>query len=209
MIEFSITFVNGKWIIGADNTSQVRNGLKEWSSLGPVLNIPSEINGHKIEELGYRAFYKCDIIEDVIIEDGIKQINGGCFSYCRNLKSVTIPPSVELIGDGGIHALNGSIQGTSKGTLIVTFLPKSKFSFIYNYGISRKERIIVHYYGVRKPKFQGSPFGKATLNELKVFAPYVSKFLGEKTIRIGISQCAVKRYGTNILMLTSLIILSS
>ena len=190
-MQFNVNQINGKWIIGSNNTKSM-DGLKDWSKIGPSLKIPSIIDGHKIEEIGNMAFYRCTILEDVIIEDGIKQINANGFQDCRNLKSVIIPASIEFIGNHAIHAFNTSSGGTSIGTLVVTFMPNSRLSYVETYGIARKETIIIHYYGKRMPKYNNNPLSKFVIKEVKVFAPYVPKFLGEKTINMRITHCGTR-----------------
>lgn len=39
-----------------------------------------------------------DDIKAVVIEEGVTHIGAQCFQFCTNLKSVTIPSSVESIG---------------------------------------------------------------------------------------------------------------
>ena len=201
-MEFNIFQIGEKWIIGSNNASTTRSGLKDWTKLEPILIIPSVINGNKIDEIGYSAFFGCSIIEEVYVENGIKQINKCCFMQCLNLKYFSIPQSVELIGDGAIHAYNISSQGSSSGTLVVTIQPRSKLYFVYNFGIARKERIIIHFYGLHAPKYNGDPLGKRVLKEVKVYAPYVSNFLGEKTINIKITNCSKKRFNTHLIIIS-------
>ena len=201
MTAFVVNQINGKWIIG-DNTTSSMNGLSDLSTLGPILNIPSIIDGHNIEEIGLRAFFKCTKIEEINIENGIKQINERSFSYCTNLKSIVIPPSVEFIGYCGIHCYNETAQSiygansrkaTAQGTLVVTFLSGSKIAFIGNSGISRKENIIIYFMGKQNPLNNGDPVKKLLLSSVKVYAPYVPSFLGIKTIGYKITQCQFKR----------------
>ena len=75
MVTFNVNRVNGKWIIGTDNVTNSKNGITNWDELGSILSIPSLINGYKIDEIGRRSFFNCIGIEEIVIGDGIKQIN--------------------------------------------------------------------------------------------------------------------------------------
>ena len=215
---FNINKINGKWIIGTDNKTTARNGLTDWSKLETKLIIPSVINDQFIEEIGYYAFYNCPIIEEVIIDDGIKQINQIAFAHCRNLKSVVIPPSVEFIGYCGIHSYNttaadihgsDAIQTSSKGTLVVTFLPDSRISFIGDFGISRKENIIIHYLGRMNPVHGSKPFGDKKASKVKIYSPFVHHFLGIKASCYKCTQQGKIRTINHFMIIAIIIFISS
>ena len=61
------------------------------------LVIPSVIDGYEVKKIGYHAFCLSDI-KNLIIEEGIKEIDNGAFSDCNNLESVTFAETVEEIG---------------------------------------------------------------------------------------------------------------
>lgn len=64
--------------------------------------IPASVKyrGYYFEvELADNAFFDNDTIRNVIIEEGVKSIGQSAFENCDNLKSVTIPGSVEQIKD--------------------------------------------------------------------------------------------------------------
>ncbi len=61
------------------------------------LDIPEEIDGRKVIEIGYSAFYGCTNLASVTIPEGVTGIGVSAFYDCPNLKSVTIPKSVTLI----------------------------------------------------------------------------------------------------------------
>ena len=215
MTAFVVNQINGKWIIG-DNTTETMNGLSNWSTLGPILNIPSIIDGHNIEEIGYHAFFKCTKIEEINIENGIKQINERGFSFLTNLKSIVIPPSVEFIGYCGIHCYNETAQSiygansrkaTAQGTLVVTFLSGSKIAFIGNSGISRKENIIIYFLGKSKPQFLTNPLVLNLITSVKVYSPFVKQFLGVKTHNFKCTLPPQKRSNRPNLLLSMIILL--
>jgi len=202
MMPFNVNKINDKWIIGTNSTYNVRNGLTNWSSLGPILVIPSVIDNHIIDEIGTFAFYNCQEIEEVFIGNGIKQINERGFSYCLNLRSIIIPPTIEIIGKFGIHCCNMSSEGlygtyneknTGRGTLIVTFLHESRISYVGFYGISRKENIIIYFLGKTHPFGDPDPFAKSMVSSVNVYAPFVSRFLKTRTLRYSATQCNQKK----------------
>ena len=61
------------------------------------LEIPSEIDGKKVKEIGYGAFSGCTNLENLTIPDSVERIDYTAFSDCGNLKQVTIPRSVKFI----------------------------------------------------------------------------------------------------------------
>ena len=216
MLKFNVNNIGGKWIVG-DNTTTPKNGIFDSTALEPILNIPSVINGKNIDEIGYYAFVRCDILEEVIIGDGIKQINKRSFNECPNLKSFVIPPSIEFIGEMGIHTYNSSehdknssctIECTGLGTLVITILPNSKLSFVGDHGISRKEKMIIYFFGRRSPMFNSDPFGIKSIKEMKIYAPYTKRFLGMKTIHVQFTQCQRKRSNNNVFHILFVSILS-
>ena len=188
---FVVTQVNGKWIIGTNET-KVRNGVHNWELAGPLLTIPSVINGNQIEEIGQCAFYGCYYIEEVFISNSIKSINNRSFSNCYNLRSIVIPPSVEFIGYCGIHSYNSTLasinnqlpysQYTGNGILKVIFQPNSQIKYIAQYGISRKKNIVIYYSDKSYFPCHKDPYFKSSLTNVKIYSPYTSSFCNYPTI---------------------------
>ena len=209
---FVVTSINGIWIIGNNKTSSTGpNGVKNTDLLGSILYVPSIIDSHKIEEIGCYAFFRCINLIEVVIENGIKQINKCAFSDNTNLERVTIPASVEFLGNSAIHCYNytlfkensklSSIEYTAKGLITVVFMPDSQISYLETQCISRKERVIIYYLGKKTPKYNDNPFYKSFCKSVKIYANYVNKFGDTKTIRSCslrakyISSYSTNRYG--------------
>lgn len=57
------------------------------------------ILSNKLESIGEQAFSKCEVLEEIVLPDGLLKIDGGAF-YSTGLKELTIPESVTYIGDG-------------------------------------------------------------------------------------------------------------
>ncbi len=58
------------------------------------LDIPAEIDGKKVAEIGESAFRGCTSLTSVTIPEGLSVIGGYAFHGCTSLKTVTIPKSV-------------------------------------------------------------------------------------------------------------------
>ncbi len=73
---------------------------------------PACIEGYPVTVIDNNALEQCDKITEVVISDGVKEIDAYAFLNCDRLKSVSIPESVTLIGSSafaGCKALNGVV----------------------------------------------------------------------------------------------------
>ena len=61
------------------------------------LEIPSTIDGKKVSEIGYQAFYYADIAGPVTIPNTVKTIGSKAFYYCDKISSVKIGSGVTYI----------------------------------------------------------------------------------------------------------------
>ena len=89
----------------------VRDGsIKSYSGSETVVEIPREIYGHEIEEIGDFSFSpnnsklkpetiqnRCRITK-VTVPEGVKRIGAGAFMGCSSLSEVCLPDSLESIG---------------------------------------------------------------------------------------------------------------
>ena len=64
------------------------------------VNIPAELGGKPVTEIGEFAFTNCSGLTKVTIPEGVTSIGAGAFQSCGSLTEVTIPKSVETIGNG-------------------------------------------------------------------------------------------------------------
>lgn len=60
-------------------------------------DIPEEIDGVKVRNIGYRAFYDCDSLTSIKIPDSVTSIETCAFEDCDSLTSIKIPDSVTSI----------------------------------------------------------------------------------------------------------------
>ncbi len=94
----------------AEDTSETEESLVElkeymgyvyWEENGTVtiegytgddsaLDIPAEIEGKPVVEIGMNAFIENTNLVSVTIPDSVTILNVGCFGYCTNLKNVTL-----------------------------------------------------------------------------------------------------------------------
>ena len=56
--------------------------------------------------LGEYAFYRCNMLQSVILPSGLKTIDAYAFVYCGNLTDLQIPSGVTTIGKGGFANCN-------------------------------------------------------------------------------------------------------
>lgn len=67
-------------------------------------NIPSQINGEDVVEIGAAAFYNAKLVTDITLPNTITRIGDSAFTNCEALTSITIPASFTT---GGVKAFNG------------------------------------------------------------------------------------------------------
>lgn len=66
---------------------------------GEILKIPSVIDGHKIYAVGEYAFSDNETLKLVMLDEGIKAIHSGAFSFASGIKKVYLPSTLSLLGD--------------------------------------------------------------------------------------------------------------
>ena len=81
---FSIKKENGIYII------------TKYHACEESVSVPGEINGIPVK-IGKQAFYGCEPLTDVYLEDGITEIGNHAFAFCFKLQNVFIPESVTQI----------------------------------------------------------------------------------------------------------------
>lgn len=78
-----------------DGLKKLGYGSFQYSGLTSV-TIPGSVNSFDSQ-----IFYRCESMLSVVINEGIKELNGkNMFQYCYSLKSVTLPKSLESLGNG-------------------------------------------------------------------------------------------------------------
>ena len=72
--------------------------LLTYSGNNKCVEIPSQIDGVDVKNIGANAFYNCSSVTKVIIPDSVINIGNNAFEKCSSLKEVIIPDSVTYIG---------------------------------------------------------------------------------------------------------------
>ncbi len=92
--------------------------ITEYYGLGGDVEIPAEIAGYPVENIGYDAFKECSWITSVIFPEGILRIYADSFYGCSSLQSVFIPDSVIYIGHafGKCNSLKSILVGENNST---------------------------------------------------------------------------------------------
>lgn len=63
------------------------------------IDIPSEINGKSVTNIGDHAFDSCSRLTSITIPDSVTSIGDNAFAYCSSLTSINIPDGVTSIGN--------------------------------------------------------------------------------------------------------------
>lgn len=82
------SFTEGEWIYSISEL----NGLiiiEGYTGADSVLEIPSDINGKAVTEIGAEAFKNNTTITEVVIPSGVKSIRNDTFSYCTSLQKIS------------------------------------------------------------------------------------------------------------------------
>ena len=81
------------------------------------VDIPAEIDGLPVTEIGDVAFCDCRSLTSITIGTGVTSIGINAFGWCKSLTSVIIPDGVTSIGEnafGGCGSLNISVDSDNK-----------------------------------------------------------------------------------------------
>lgn len=71
-----------------------------------AVEIPAEIDGKRVTEIGENAF-KGTSVATVVIPEGVTALGKGSFADCTNLTAVSVPATVTTVGQGAFSGSNG------------------------------------------------------------------------------------------------------
>ena len=74
--------------------------------LNEKLIIPNKIDNTNIIGIATEAFAYIDNVKQVIIADGIRELQDLCFFYCMELQRIDLPETLTYIGDGVFSSTN-------------------------------------------------------------------------------------------------------
>ncbi len=94
-----------------DNYVVVDRGGRAYAAISPqpdgFVEIPVQLGGKPVMEIGDWAFTECVALTGVTIPDGVTSIGEWTFNECVSLTSVTIPDGVTSIGEGAFYRCSG------------------------------------------------------------------------------------------------------
>ncbi len=68
-----------------------------------VLTIPRIVNNEEITTIGMFAFAENDHVQTIYVSEGVLLIDESAFYYCKNLKDIYLPLSLERIGPWSLY----------------------------------------------------------------------------------------------------------
>ncbi len=71
-----------------------------------TIEIPTTYNGKKIKGIGNNAFENCKNLKNIIIPEGIEEIETNAFKGCENLKNISLPKSIKIIDSKAFENCN-------------------------------------------------------------------------------------------------------
>ena len=87
------------YILKEDGTAEI----KGYTGKEKKLTIPSELDGHPVTSIGYRAFYENNQLTEVVLPDTLKVLGIQPFAWCEKLQSVTLPEGLETIDTNAFY----------------------------------------------------------------------------------------------------------
>lgn len=71
--------------------------IRHYKGQGKIVEIPAEINGLPIAEIGTEAFNSCKTLTEIHVTDGVTKICDRAFSLCSRLTKIKISAALEKI----------------------------------------------------------------------------------------------------------------
>lgn len=88
-------------------------------------DIPSEIDGKPVTEIGDAAFMNCEFLTNLVIPAPVQKVGESAFSNCPMLCTVTLPEGLTELGEGAFESCSMLSQVALPSTL--TELPEAAF----------------------------------------------------------------------------------
>ena len=99
MCVFSASALNdGPYVYEINEGEVTITGCDREEMIGDIV-IPQTLGGIPVTGIGEKAFYYCNSITSVLIDDNIKSIGKSAFAFCGALSEVILPNTIEEIAD--------------------------------------------------------------------------------------------------------------
>ncbi|NLT10389.1 MAG: leucine-rich repeat domain-containing protein [Ruminococcus sp.] len=102
-----------------------------------AVEVPEEIEGLPVKEIGSWSFFDCDGVESVVLPSTIKTIGSNAFNGCDAMTEVVLKEGIESIGDGAFINCHKLKEVTLPES--VTSIGVSAFS-----GCKELENVVIH-----------------------------------------------------------------
>ena len=85
---------------GGFSTVPVEGGVSVtgWTGEDTTLEVPAEIDGIPVVDIGENAFAGKELLEKIILPEGVAALGEAAFADCYSLEEVVIPASVAQVG---------------------------------------------------------------------------------------------------------------
>ncbi len=99
---------------------------------GNILRIPAVIDGQKVYAVREYAFTDNENIKLVILNEGVKAIHSGAFSFASGIKKVYLPSTLSLLGDCAFVDSANITDIIFKRNRLITEIQRSTFGGLTN-----------------------------------------------------------------------------
>ncbi len=87
---------NSEWKFEKLNDGTIR--ILDYLGSNSRVNIPSQIAGATVKEIGERAFWGNGSVEEVYVPEGVTALQNSAFGFCCELHTIRLPDTLEIIG---------------------------------------------------------------------------------------------------------------
>lgn len=91
------------------------------------------VAGTGLESIGENTFFGCSSLKSIVLNEGLVEIQDGAFRNCTELSELTIPSTVETIGNLAIFGVSDDfvIYGTT-GSVAESYAEENNITFVEN-----------------------------------------------------------------------------
>ena len=93
-----------EYLVSEDGSAVIIGYLPD--SWGSLVTIPSSLNGHPVREIAENAFSGYNLLETVILPEGLEKIGDEAFARCSGLKEVQFPSTLQEIGSRAFFGID-------------------------------------------------------------------------------------------------------